>query len=137
MHEELVRGVLAGETRAIARAMRHIDDRLTGFRDALRALYPHTGRAHVIGITGNPGVGKSTIVDRLISALRADGGRVHDVVEDQVPLVQCVLGPGEVHGAAPVLPEQLGSVTGLGLGTCCCWRRWRDELGGHMFVLSI
>lgn len=82
MTDDLARRVLAGEPRAIARLMRNIDDRVPGHRDALRALYPATGRAHILGITGNPGVGKSTIVDRLVEALRAEGKRVGVVAVD-------------------------------------------------------
>lgn len=64
--------IIAGDVRAAARLIRRIDD---GERDVipeLRALYPYSGRAHVVGFTGSPGVGKSTIVDRLVSKLRSD-----------------------------------------------------------------
>jgi LAO/AO transport system kinase len=66
----LVRGVLEGDVRGAARLMRDIDDRAPGASQALKQLYPHTGRAHVIGITGSPGVGKSTLTDRLIEHCR-------------------------------------------------------------------
>ncbi len=80
--EDLAGRVLAGEPRAIARLMRNIDDRVAGHRDDLRAVFPATGKAHIVGITGNPGVGKSTLVDRLIEALRAEGKRVGVVAVD-------------------------------------------------------
>jgi LAO/AO transport system kinase len=68
--------VLAGEVRAAARLMRLIDDGQSGAEPELRALFPSTGRAQIVGITGNPGAGKSTLVDRLIAHLRAAGKTV-------------------------------------------------------------
>jgi len=62
--------VLQGDVRAAARLMRDIEDGTPVAVEALSNLYPHTGRAHVVGITGAPGVGKSTLVDTIISILR-------------------------------------------------------------------
>ena len=62
--------------------MRALDDDLPGARAALRAIYPHGGRAFVVGVTGPPGVGKSTLVDALIGASRARGERVGVVAVD-------------------------------------------------------
>jgi LAO/AO transport system kinase len=74
--------VLASEPRAIARAMRLVDDRTPGYLEILKALWPHTGKAWVLGVTGSPGAGKSTLVDRLIEAYRARGQRVGVVAVD-------------------------------------------------------
>ena len=74
--------VVAGDVRAAARLMRDLDDRVPGAIDELRALFPHTGRALVIGITGNPGAGKSTVVDGLIDRYRKRGKRVGVVAVD-------------------------------------------------------
>lgn len=74
--------VLAGNVRAGARLMRMLDDREPAATQVLRALYPHTGRAQVIGITGNPGSGKSTLTNRLIGHYRAQGKRVGVVAVD-------------------------------------------------------
>jgi LAO/AO transport system kinase len=68
--------VLAGDVRAVARLMRLIDDAQPQAEEELRALWPHTGRAQLVGITGNPGAGKSTLVDRFIAHLRAKGKSV-------------------------------------------------------------
>ena len=68
--------VLRGEVRAAARLLRMVDDALPEAEPALRALFPHTGRAQIVGITGNPGAGKSTLVDRLIGHLRKQGKTV-------------------------------------------------------------
>ena len=72
----LAERVVAGDVRAAARLMRLIDDGLPEAEVALRALWPRTGRAQIIGITGNPGAGKSTLVDRLIALLRTQGKTV-------------------------------------------------------------
>jgi LAO/AO transport system kinase len=59
-----------------------VDDRAPGWRDLLRALWPHTGKAWVLGVTGSPGAGKSTLCDQLITAYRACGERVGVVAVD-------------------------------------------------------
>ena len=68
--------VLQGDVRAAARLMRLIDDAQPAAEPELRALFPSTGRAQLIGITGNPGSGKSTLVDRLIAHVRGQGKTV-------------------------------------------------------------
>ena len=78
----LAERVVAGDVRAAARLMRDLDDRVPGAIDELRALFPHTGRALVVGITGNPGAGKSTVVDGLIERYRKRGKRVGVVAVD-------------------------------------------------------
>ncbi len=74
--QEVVDKVIAGDVRSVARVIRDIDDGIPAVRDVLKALYPHTGKAYVIGITGAPGVGKSTLVDQMIAHLRAGGRTV-------------------------------------------------------------
>ena len=69
----LAKDVIAGDVRAAARACRIVDDELPGAVPLLKELFSHTGRAWVIGITGNPGSGKSTLVDGLIELLRKRG----------------------------------------------------------------
>ena len=73
---DLVRRLLDGDVRAAARIIRAIDDRQPEARDLLKELYPSTGRAYVVGITGAPGVGKSTLVDRMVDQLRKQGKTV-------------------------------------------------------------
>jgi LAO/AO transport system kinase len=72
----LIHGARDGDPRAVARLISLIesDDELT--RDIAAALAPHTGHAQVIGLTGSPGVGKSTTTNELVRALRAGGKRV-------------------------------------------------------------
>jgi LAO/AO transport system kinase len=74
--------ILEGNVRAGARLMRDLDDRRPDAMQALKALFPHTGKAYVVGITGNPGAGKSTVVDALIAHYRAQGERVGVVAVD-------------------------------------------------------
>jgi GTPase len=74
--------VLAGDVRAAARLMRLIEDAQPSAEEELRALFPHTGRAQLVGITGNPGAGKSTLVDRLIAHLRKSGKSVGVIAVD-------------------------------------------------------
>ncbi|HWE22551.1 MAG TPA: methylmalonyl Co-A mutase-associated GTPase MeaB [Myxococcales bacterium] len=74
--------VAQGDVRAAARLMRLIDDAQPAAEPELRALFPRTGRAQLVGITGNPGAGKSTLVDRLIAHLRGLGKTVGVVAVD-------------------------------------------------------
>jgi len=78
----LAEGVLAGDARACARAMRLVDDRRAGALDLLKAIFPHTGRASIVGITGNPGSGKSTLCDRLIEHARRAKKKVGVIAVD-------------------------------------------------------
>ena len=74
--------VLAGDVPAAARLMRDLDDRNPAALAELKCLFPHAGRAYIVGITGNPGAGKSTVVDALIGHYRAAGERVGVVAID-------------------------------------------------------
>src|SRR5262245_13835972 len=67
---------LKGDVRAAARIMRELEDRTACGFAALSLLYPRTGKAFVVGITGPPGSGKSTLVDGLIALWRQAGQRV-------------------------------------------------------------
>jgi LAO/AO transport system kinase len=79
---DLVPGVLAGETRAIARLLTRAETADDEGRPALDAIFRHTGRAHVVGITGVPGSGKSTLVAKLAADFRRTGRRVGVVAID-------------------------------------------------------
>jgi LAO/AO transport system kinase len=80
--DEQVAKIVAGDLAAAAALMRALDDDLPGARAALRAIYPRGGRAFVVGVTGAPGVGKSTLVDALIGIARGRGERVGVVAVD-------------------------------------------------------
>lgn len=78
----LAERILANDIRAAARLMRDIDDNLPSARAELQALFPHTGNAYLIGVTGPPGAGKSTLVDQLTATYRHRGKRVGVVAVD-------------------------------------------------------
>jgi LAO/AO transport system kinase len=59
-----------------------VDDRVEGYVDLLKDLFPHTGKAWTVGVTGNPGAGKSTVTDRLVALWRKQGKRVGVVAVD-------------------------------------------------------
>ena len=74
--------VLDGDPRAIARAISLIEDEAPSGADLLRQIFPKTGRAFHLGVTGPPGAGKSTLVDRMTAALRGAGQTVGIVAVD-------------------------------------------------------
>ena len=78
----LAEKVLQGDIRAAARLMRDIDDGMKNSVEELKTLYPHTGNAFIVGITGPPGAGKSTLVDQLTAVYRKRGKRVGIVAVD-------------------------------------------------------
>ena len=105
--------ILSGDVRAIAHLLRDVEDDIPSARRVLRDLYPHTGRAHIVGITGSPGVGKSTLLDHLIRAYRKEG-----------------LGVG-VLAIDPTSPFTGGAVLGDRV------RMQRHFLDGGVFIRSI
>ncbi|MBF0523862.1 MAG: methylmalonyl Co-A mutase-associated GTPase MeaB [Deltaproteobacteria bacterium] len=68
---DVISKVRSGDVRTVAKLIRDIDDGIPGVWEILKELHPYTGRAYVLGVTGAPGVGKSTLVDGIISAYRA------------------------------------------------------------------
>jgi LAO/AO transport system kinase len=80
--DSLAERACRGDIRAAALLMRDLDDRVPAALLAVRELYAASGRAAIIGVTGNPGTGKSTIVDALIERYRARGQRVGVVAID-------------------------------------------------------
>jgi LAO/AO transport system ATPase len=79
---DAVAAILAGERRALARAMSAVENETAAGKALLHRLQPHLGRARVLGITGPPGAGKSTLVSALIGAWLARGARVGVVAVD-------------------------------------------------------
>lgn len=79
---DLVDRLLAGDRRAAAQLVTLMEDGGPSAREAIAALYPHTGRAHIVGVTGSPGTGKSTLVYELAKEFRARGRTVGIIAVD-------------------------------------------------------
>ncbi|MDQ6693407.1 MAG: methylmalonyl Co-A mutase-associated GTPase MeaB [Chloroflexota bacterium] len=79
---ELVERLFAGDRGAASRLMTIVENRRAGYREALRLITPHTGRAQTIGVTGPPGAGKSTLVNELIKHYRTTDKTVGVVAVD-------------------------------------------------------
>jgi len=71
-----------GDARALARAISTVENRAPGWSDLLKALFPHTGRARILGLTGAPGAGKSTLVDQLAKIYRKQNQTVGIIAVD-------------------------------------------------------
>jgi LAO/AO transport system kinase len=67
---EQISKIREGDVRTASRLIRNLEDDLPEARNVIKRIFPHTGRAHVVGITGSPGAGKSTLVDALIGSFR-------------------------------------------------------------------
>ena len=78
----LIEDVCAGDERSLARALTHIERQTPGYRDLVGGLYAHTTGSAIVGVTGSPGTGKSTLVDRLVAAERAAGRTVGVIAVD-------------------------------------------------------
>jgi len=79
---QLAERLMAGETRALARAIRMVEDRDPGIASLLREVRERSGEARVIGVTGPPGSGKSTLCDQIIQRWRASGHKVGVIAVD-------------------------------------------------------
>ncbi len=80
--DSLVQSALSGDKKAIARLITLVENDEEKAREIIRRIYPHTGRAYVVGITGPPGSGKSTLLDKLIKLARNEGHKVGVIAID-------------------------------------------------------
>jgi LAO/AO transport system kinase len=99
--------VLTGDPRAIARAISLIEDEDPASAELVRSIFGHTGRAYLVGVTGPPGAGKSTLVDRLVAAFRA-GARAFQATDAAAPSRPAV----GVIAVDPTSPFSGGAVLG-------------------------
>ncbi len=95
--ERLVGAVLHRDVRALSRLASRVEDRMPGWQQAMQALLPYTGAARVIGITGPPGSGKSTLTGRLAACLAGRGWDVAIVAVD----------PSSLHSGGALLGDRL------------------------------
>lgn len=79
---DIVEGVLSGSRLALSRGITYVENEYDEAVDIMRKLYPHTGNAYVIGITGPPGAGKSTLTDKLVKEYRKKGKLVGVIAVD-------------------------------------------------------
>jgi LAO/AO transport system kinase len=124
--DDLVAGVLAGKPRAIARMLSRAEAGRPEDRAALDGMFRHAGRAHVVGVTGVPGSGKSTLVAKLAAAVRGTGRRIGIVAIDPSSPFSggAILGDrirmGDVAGDPGVFVRSMatrGALGGLAHGT--------------------
>jgi LAO/AO transport system kinase len=80
--QKLVEGVCDGEPRAVARLISCVESRAAGWQQAMKALYPRSGKARILGITGSPGAGKSSLANRLAAGFVERGHRVGIIAVD-------------------------------------------------------
>src|SRR5215469_14171048 len=81
-HSKLISAVRSGDARALARAISIVENRHVGWSKLLKSLFPHTGKARILGLTGAPGAGKSTLVDQLAKHYRKENQTVGIVAVD-------------------------------------------------------
>jgi LAO/AO transport system kinase len=80
--DRLADGMLDGDRRALARLITRVENREPGVPELMARIHARTGRAYTVGVTGPPGAGKSTLVDRLVAAIRKTGATVGVVAVD-------------------------------------------------------
>jgi len=135
--DELVQRFLAGDRRALARIITRVENCTLEGRDYVRALFPHSGRAHIVGITGGAGSGKSTLTGALTAELRRRGRtvaiiavdpsspfthgallgdriRMQDVTMDPGVYMRSMAGRGALGGLAPAIADVVAVVDAFG-----------------------
>ena len=113
--------ILSGNPRAVARAISIVENGQSGADELMKGVFPHTGRATVVGITGSPGAGKSSLVDRLAGLYRARQERVGIVAVD----------PSSPFSGGAILGDRIRMQTlGLDPGVFIRSMATRGQLGG-------
>jgi len=79
---DLAQKIISGDSRAIAKGISLVENNIPEAQDILKKIFPHTGNSVVIGITGSPGSGKSTLVDQIIESLKIKGKKLGIIAVD-------------------------------------------------------
>src|SRR5213082_722302 len=121
MSSRLIDRITAGDTTAVARAISKVEGGASDSSDLMKQIFPRTGRALIVGITGSPGAGKSTLVDRLAALYRQRGERVGIVAVD----------PSSPFSGGAILGDRIRMQTlGLDPGVFIRSMAARGNLGG-------
>src|SRR5580704_11508596 len=96
----------SGDIRALARAISTVENHAPGWSDLLKALFPHSGRARIIGLTGSPGAGKSTLVDQLARLYRAGGSNAGES-EDKRTIGIIAVDPTSPYTGGAILGDRI------------------------------
>jgi LAO/AO transport system kinase len=134
---DLVERFLAGERRALARVISRVENETEEGRECLRALFPHSGKAHIVGVTGGAGAGKSTLTNALARELRSrektigiiavdpsspfshgailgDRIRMQDMALDPGVFVRSMASRGALGGLAPTIADVVAVIDAFG-----------------------
>jgi LAO/AO transport system kinase len=82
---DLAQEVIKGDHRAIARAISLVENNRSTAQEMMKKIFPHTGESIIVGVTGAPGSGKSTLVDQMLGFLRKKGKKIGIVAVDPSP----------------------------------------------------
>ena len=119
--QELSEKLFAGEPRAVARAITRVESGSAGAAELMKAVFPHTGKAVVIGITGSPGAGKSSLVDKLALYYKNAGDKIGIVCID----------PSSPFSGGAILGDRIRMATlGMEKGVFIRSMATRGNLGG-------
>ena len=120
-NSELVPKLFAGDPRSVARAITLVENGGAGAAELMRSVFPHTGKATVIGITGSPGAGKSSLVDKLALHYKNEGNKIGIVCVD----------PSSPFSGGAILGDRIRMATlGMEKGVFIRSMATRGNLGG-------
>lgn len=126
MNTEIISQIRDGRAPAVARAITRVERGSIDARDLIRALFPYTGHAHIVGVTGAPGTGKSTLVNALAKEYRARGKRVAIIAVD----------PSSPFSGGAILGDRLRMQDLAGTGVFIRSMATRGQLGGLAAAVS-